>query len=176
MVAIEDWLSHFSNTLVQHLPHSISNHCPFLVDLQNVEYRMHYGNFKFEAWWTMEGSFENEVLSIWNLVSSDIKLNRLRLGLRRWVTSIWQSRTSLKEQLNRKLELLMNVDRDDDLRRLLSGMERSISVEEYTELTQPFFEEEVFVAMNGMGSTKASGLMVFRQFFPKVLGYNGFRG
>lgn len=57
----EKWLARFPKALVRHLPHSILDHCPLLVQL-NDETKLR-GNriFKFEAWWTIEDSFEIKV-------------------------------------------------------------------------------------------------------------------
>lgn len=48
-MANKQWMSLFPNTTIRHLHHSLSNYCPLLLQLQNVEVRRGRMDFKFEA-------------------------------------------------------------------------------------------------------------------------------
>ncbi|KAA3469292.1 reverse transcriptase [Gossypium australe] len=63
-VANEEWLVMFPEVSIQHLTHSFSNHCPLLVNTRRAEQGVKVADFKFEAWWTMEESFDKKVKHI----------------------------------------------------------------------------------------------------------------
>ncbi|KAA3474466.1 reverse transcriptase [Gossypium australe] len=60
-VANENWMHLFPKGTVRHLTHSISDHCPLLILTANSENFIRKPRFRFEAWWTLEESFEQEV-------------------------------------------------------------------------------------------------------------------
>ncbi|KAA3482895.1 reverse transcriptase [Gossypium australe] len=62
-VANENWMHLFPKGTVQHLTHSISDHCSLLLQTDKSEKFNERPRFKFEAWWTLEESFEQEVRS-----------------------------------------------------------------------------------------------------------------
>lgn len=65
----------------------------------------------------METSFKAEVRRSWNLSEGDIfaKLDALRYGLTNWAKHIQRGHNGLKVKLKRKLDLLLEFDRDDDV-------------------------------------------------------------
>ncbi|MFQ6636720.1 hypothetical protein Gotur_012468, partial [Gossypium turneri] len=63
--------------------HPFSDHCPLLVNTKKATQGVTEKAFKFEAWWTMEDSFEEEVKNIWGTSSGNLmqKLDKLKHGL-----------------------------------------------------------------------------------------------
>ncbi|KAA3484647.1 reverse transcriptase [Gossypium australe] len=115
-VVNEKWLHLFSNGIVRLLPHTISDHYPLLIHTNNEDQFKRNLRFKFEAWWTLEETFEQEVKTAWELSDGLIyeKLERLKNRLTRWATTIKQGRNGLKKKLNKELENLLESERDDD--------------------------------------------------------------
>ncbi|MBA0568053.1 hypothetical protein Golob_005571, partial [Gossypium lobatum] len=64
-VATEEWVQIFPEFQIQHLPHTISDHCPLLINTKKECSARIRKVFKFEAWWVLEDSFFNEVKNIW---------------------------------------------------------------------------------------------------------------
>lgn len=71
-VANTDWITLFPEVKVQHLVHLFSNHCPLLINTGRYEEQLGNNNFKFEAWWSLEESFINEVKSLWEQPSREL--------------------------------------------------------------------------------------------------------
>ncbi|KAA3470848.1 reverse transcriptase [Gossypium australe] len=65
-VANVNWMSMFPEANIKHLVHSTSDHCPLLITTIKEEYISRPENFKFEAWWVLEETFEAEVKRIWD--------------------------------------------------------------------------------------------------------------
>ncbi|KAA3484877.1 reverse transcriptase [Gossypium australe] len=84
-VANENWMSMFLEATIQHLVHSISDHCPLLITTKKEDNKKSWKTFKFKVWWVLEKSFEAEVKLIWEPTSGDLlqKLDYLRKGLER---------------------------------------------------------------------------------------------
>ncbi|MBA0794016.1 hypothetical protein Gohar_018383, partial [Gossypium harknessii] len=53
------------NESIQHLTHSISDHCPLLFNTNSGNICMGIPRFKLEAWWTIEESIEQEIKESW---------------------------------------------------------------------------------------------------------------
>lgn len=72
--------------------------------------------FKFEAWWTLEPSFEEEIRKVWGTIRDNIfsKLDCLRAKLRMWERQKRRDRVGLKEELTRKLKVLLKADQDEE--------------------------------------------------------------
>lgn len=64
-VANNEWLSIFPNAQIRHLPHTISDHCPLLINLNDQTWHG-VKKFRFKVWWTLEDSFECVVQRAWN--------------------------------------------------------------------------------------------------------------
>lgn len=82
-IANAEWLVCFLNTVVWHMAHSYSDYCPLLIlPSFNVECSR-VSSFKFEAWWTLEPSFEQEVRWLWSSFVGFVlaKLDCLRVVL-----------------------------------------------------------------------------------------------
>lgn len=47
------------------------DHYPLLINMRKNENWLTMKEFKFEAWWILEESFDTEVKSIWGISSSD---------------------------------------------------------------------------------------------------------
>ncbi|XP_016755198.1 uncharacterized protein [Gossypium hirsutum] len=104
-VTNDAWMSLFPEVTIQHMPHSFSDHCPLLITKV----------FKFEAWWIMEESFNEEVKNLWESSSGSLfqKLDILKEGLRRWASQIHFDRRRRKDMLTARLSKLEGDDRDD---------------------------------------------------------------
>lgn len=65
----------------------------------------------------MEESFEAEVTRLWNLVEGDLvaKLYTFCHGVRDWARSVRVDQSKLKHELARKLEMLIEVNRTDEV-------------------------------------------------------------
>lgn len=102
--------------VIQHLIHSISDHCPLLINNNNERSYKGIPSFKFEAWWTMEKSIEREIKTSWESSNGTIaqRLEKLQTRLRRWASSIKKGRDGLKSKLTKELEDLLAGNRDDD--------------------------------------------------------------
>ncbi|KAA3484159.1 reverse transcriptase [Gossypium australe] len=101
---------------VLHLTHSISDHCPLLIHTGNEKNLYRIPSFKFEAWWIIDETFEQEVRNSWESSNGSIseKLERLQISLTRWASLIKMRRDGVKKELTKELETLLNGDRNDD--------------------------------------------------------------
>ncbi|KAA3462270.1 reverse transcriptase [Gossypium australe] len=115
-VANARWVSMFPEVKVQHLVHSFSDHCHLLINTSIEGGRLKNKTFKFEAWWSLEESFLNEVNRIWKMSSRDLmqKLENLKKGLDKWAGQIQMNRKKRKQALTAKLSKLYEGDRDDN--------------------------------------------------------------
>ncbi|KAA3480977.1 reverse transcriptase [Gossypium australe] len=60
-----EWINLFPEYTVRHLSHSFSYHCPLLFQMKPEKVKRKILNFRFEAWWIMEESCEEEVKLLW---------------------------------------------------------------------------------------------------------------
>ncbi|KAA3461041.1 LINE-1 reverse transcriptase isogeny [Gossypium australe] len=111
-----EWRSLFPEFIIQHLPHSFSDHCPILFNTKCNDRRQTGGSFRFEAWWVLEESFFQKVRTSWGASSGDLlnKLAILKGQLSRWANQIRLNRKMKKEILTSKLTKLLEEDRDDE--------------------------------------------------------------
>lgn len=67
-VANSGWKEVFSNFTFKHCVHSVSDHCPLLLDScrRDVQQIQRVCHFKFEATWLLEESCEGKVRHLWN--------------------------------------------------------------------------------------------------------------
>ncbi|KAA3465094.1 reverse transcriptase [Gossypium australe] len=105
-VANERWRTLFPKGIVYHLPHSISDHCPILLNTMSERTRSRSSQFKIDAWWTTEESFEASVRQSWDSTSGSImeKLESLQRDLKEWERSIKKGKEGLKKKLSKDLE------------------------------------------------------------------------
>ncbi|KAK5785354.1 hypothetical protein PVK06_039928 [Gossypium arboreum] len=116
-VANEKWMKLFPRGNIHHLTSLLSDHCPLLINTTTGNIFMGIPKFKFEAWWTMEESLEQEVMETWESSTSPIveKLQMLLISLTRWAKSIKKKRDDLKNKLIKGLGNLMEKEADDDI-------------------------------------------------------------
>lgn len=96
-------MGRFLRAPVCHLSHSLSDHCPLLIDSGLNEMRRNRNEFIFEAWWTIEDSFQEKVHNLWCSDNDSIlmKLERLQRGLTQWSKRIKFKRVELKTCLTK---------------------------------------------------------------------------
>ncbi|XP_017629059.1 uncharacterized protein LOC108472048 [Gossypium arboreum] len=99
-----------------HLSHSTSDHCPFLLNTESDEVHTKSSKFRFEAWWTLEDSLEQEIKDSWEASNGSLieKLKRLQVRLQSWAGTIKKKRERLKRKLSKDLEILVEKERDDE--------------------------------------------------------------
>ncbi|GMI97314.1 hypothetical protein HRI_003400700 [Hibiscus trionum] len=79
VVANPSWWQMFPGYLVSHLQHSISDHCPLLLDTAGAAFRsnnMRPREFRFEANWILEDGVEQVISQCWENTSLAVP-NRL---------------------------------------------------------------------------------------------------
>ncbi|KAA3460557.1 reverse transcriptase [Gossypium australe] len=103
-VANEKWMHLFPKGSIRHLTHSISDHCPLLIHTGNEDKFCRRSRFKFEAWWTLEESFE-------------------------WASSIRRGRDGLKKELIKELGILLEGERNDDAMEKIIDTRISLNME-----------------------------------------------
>ncbi|KAH1030998.1 hypothetical protein J1N35_043172 [Gossypium stocksii] len=115
-VANDDLFSIFPNYVIQHLPHSFSDHCPLFVLTDREDSRIIRKEFKFEAWWIMKGDFFEVVRHCWENTIGDllVRLESLKTDLRKWAFQISHNRKFKKEELSMKLLTLLESERTDE--------------------------------------------------------------
>ncbi|KAA3460273.1 reverse transcriptase [Gossypium australe] len=65
-VANNEWLNLFNDYLVQHLPHSLSDHCPILIQTEINSSHGGRNRFKFEFWWLLEPTCSDVIKKLWD--------------------------------------------------------------------------------------------------------------
>ncbi|KAA3489521.1 reverse transcriptase [Gossypium australe] len=107
-VATDTWIQNFPNYSLRHLPHSFSDHCPLLVETKVGRRGRSPIRFRFESWWVLEESCEEEIRKLWE-ESSGPYLNRMTTlanGLKVWAKKIQFKHKGEVQRLNRRLEEL----------------------------------------------------------------------
>ncbi|KAJ8898827.1 hypothetical protein K2173_007252 [Erythroxylum novogranatense] len=103
-VAISSWREIFPDCEINHLPHSISDHCPLLLDTHpGVTRERTEFPFRFESSWCMEDDCEEEIRKIWTNCDIDVpgKLNAVSEGLTHWSKNITAARFKQTKELKR---------------------------------------------------------------------------
>ncbi|KAA3481602.1 reverse transcriptase [Gossypium australe] len=106
----------------------------------NIRERLDQGNegqvrkrprFKFEAWWTLEESFEEETKKAWGMSPGMIskKLESLQHWLLRWASLIKYDRDNKKKELTEELGILLDGERNDDNMEKITETRRSLNME-----------------------------------------------
>ncbi|KAA3477308.1 reverse transcriptase [Gossypium australe] len=115
-VANEEWLLLFPRGNIQHLTFSSSDHCPILLNTDIPTFLTGHRSFRFEAWWTIEDSFEGMIRKFWDSSSVPLmeKLTMLQIHFKKCAGSIKSKKNGLKRRLTKELESLLGKDRDDD--------------------------------------------------------------
>ncbi|KAA3486786.1 putative Transposon TX1 [Gossypium australe] len=101
---------------VQHLPYSVSNHCPLLVNKESNRSSLRDQRFYFEAWWTLDDSFEGTLTDIWESSSAPLveKLKIVQIGLKKWARDLKFNKGDKKRRLTKELEILLMDDMDEE--------------------------------------------------------------
>lgn len=71
--------------------------------------------FKFEAWWALEESCEVIICRVWDSESGDVltKFDVLKGALQKWEKDIKKKQGVEVKNLNDRLDLLTEAERDD---------------------------------------------------------------
>ncbi|KAA3461526.1 reverse transcriptase [Gossypium australe] len=100
-VANEGWRTLFPKGTVYHLPHSMSDHCPLVINTMSERTPVRNSQFNVQqSWDSSSGSIVE-------------KLESLQRDLKEWESSIKKGKEGLKKKLSKDLELLMAEERDD---------------------------------------------------------------
>ncbi|KAL1171385.1 hypothetical protein V6Z11_A05G277700 [Gossypium hirsutum] len=84
-VTNDEWVFLFLKVKVKHLVHLFSDHYPLLINTSREERCLKNRNFRFEAWWSLDESFLNEVERIWGTSLGNLmeKLENVKKGIGR---------------------------------------------------------------------------------------------
>ncbi|XP_012480837.1 uncharacterized protein LOC105795718 [Gossypium raimondii] len=115
-VANDKWRQLFSTSNIKHLTHSMSDHCPLLINTKRGNSYKGNLKFKFEAWWLMEEMIKEVVKESWESEIGTVaeKLERLQAALKIWAKSIKERREGLKKKLTKQLDTLMAQEKTDE--------------------------------------------------------------
>ncbi|GMJ05748.1 hypothetical protein HRI_004244000 [Hibiscus trionum] len=113
------WRDNFPDCSVEHLSHTISDHCPLLVsmNLQDDGNSLGTGRaFKFSADWTLEDECESLIKKFWeeSNLSLSQKLVELGVKLSAWSRGRKVSSRKRSHELKDKLKVLTDRDPDDE--------------------------------------------------------------
>ncbi|GMI74475.1 hypothetical protein HRI_001116800 [Hibiscus trionum] len=116
-IANPSWRACFPDFAVVHLTHTISDHCPVLIDTESHSYPS--GDrvfFRFDANWTLEKECEDLIKSFWSSTTGDLpeKLLSLSKELGKWSKENFLIRRRRSHELNEKLKNLSTLDADDE--------------------------------------------------------------
>ncbi|GMI67914.1 hypothetical protein HRI_000460700 [Hibiscus trionum] len=108
MVANPSWWQLFPRYMVSHLPHSISDHCPLLLDTSGADRHLSkdtHNEFRFEAIWLMEDGVEEIITHSWNASTEPLpkRLKDLGCTLATWWKNKKRMSSSHKRSLQKKL-------------------------------------------------------------------------
>ncbi|KAA3474024.1 reverse transcriptase [Gossypium australe] len=100
-VANEEWLFLFPIGNIQYLPFFSSDHCPILLNTDISTILKGHRSFRFEARWTMEGTFEGMIREFWDSSPAPLmeKLSLLQIHLKKWADT--------------KIHLNLEIDKDE---------------------------------------------------------------
>lgn len=110
------WRLLFLTSNIQHLPHSMSDHCSLILNTKNYNAYVGSPTFKFEAWWIMEETLEKDVEVSWESTTGSLeeKIERLQADLKVWTRVIKKGREGLKQKLMKELKMLLVKERTDE--------------------------------------------------------------
>ncbi|KAA3477125.1 LINE-1 reverse transcriptase isogeny [Gossypium australe] len=103
--ANEKWMHLFPKGNVRHLIHSISDHCPLLIHIDSEKSFKRSPRFKFEARWTLEDSFEQEL-------KKDVLKRKLTQELKTLLEGERNDDTMAK-LIDTRIRLNMEIDKDE---------------------------------------------------------------
>ncbi|KAA3476719.1 reverse transcriptase [Gossypium australe] len=110
-VATDTWIQTFPNFSLRYLSHSFSDHCPLLVDTKSEQKRNGHNKFRFESWWILEESCEEEIKKLWegSAGSYQNRMTNLAKGLKIWASTIRLEELNDKEGTEENLTEIMEV-------------------------------------------------------------------
>lgn len=125
------WWEQFPDYSIKHLLYTFSDHCPILIQLDNLEKRATQTKrnyFRFNADWVLEEHFDEQIQSGWRdeLVSLPRKLEGLGKHLRERAIETRTKRAKRKKELTNRLEELSKKDLEDEI--LSSMMEVKLAL------------------------------------------------
>ncbi|GMJ10636.1 hypothetical protein HRI_004732800 [Hibiscus trionum] len=134
-LASPSWWSLFPDFTLRHLSHTISDHCPLLVDtMGNVGPSSDHTlqGFRFDANWLLEPDFEKIVEQSWNATSDDVpsKLSRLAVAVKKWCRSLKGRRNRQRSLLQSRLEELSMADPGDEVLAELLDVKLALNLED----------------------------------------------
>ncbi|GMI71729.1 hypothetical protein HRI_000842200 [Hibiscus trionum] len=137
-VANQEWWSMHPSYCVTHLVHSISDHCPLLIDTVGHTIalrRTSRDKFRFDANWVLEEEVDDLIKSAWGDLDHVLeKLNNVGCRLLKWSRENKKNRAaSQKELLCRLHELVCSDMEDDKLQELIEvklGLNLEVDKEE----------------------------------------------
>ncbi|KAA3465546.1 reverse transcriptase [Gossypium australe] len=170
-------------TYVSGLTGELQTEIRWQVSTKRAEQGAKEAAFRFEAWWTMEESFDEEVKIIWESSSDEryweqrARINWLKYGDRNTAFFHYQATQrrrrnmihKMQDENGRETEISQDIKdiprsyfqklfRSEEMGRsdhLLSGIEKCITEEDNHQLTMPYTKEEIKAATFEMGPTKA---------------------
>ncbi|GMI84759.1 hypothetical protein HRI_002145200 [Hibiscus trionum] len=117
-VANDPWWSLFSHFDLEHLPHTISDHCPLLLNTHAaISTRQQFEHFRFEAAWLVEESCEQEVSRLWNASAGSIptRLRQVGEGLNSWFRTLRKEKRITVTDLKTRLKELSELHPSDEV-------------------------------------------------------------
>ncbi|GMI80763.1 hypothetical protein HRI_001745600 [Hibiscus trionum] len=111
------WWELFPNFTLNHQVHSISDHCPLLLDTMGALRLARNWPCKFEACWLAEDSCESEVIKLWNesVGSIPLRLSHVCKGLNNWFREECHLKSIIVADLRKRLDQLWNQEPSDDV-------------------------------------------------------------
>ncbi|GMI93428.1 hypothetical protein HRI_003012100 [Hibiscus trionum] len=116
-MANSSWISIFPSHSVKHLSHTISDHCPILINTMDSSIARDVSlAFKFDANWILEGDVEGIIQSAWSGLEGDFmsKLSAVSLALKKWCRTLNSRRKVSTDTLISRLEQLSLEDPSDE--------------------------------------------------------------
>ncbi|GMJ13202.1 hypothetical protein like AT1G43760 [Hibiscus trionum] len=133
-VANTGWWDLFQSYSVSHLSHTISDHCPILVDtvgqaMPRTMARVEV--FRFDANWVLEEEAAQIVKNCWENSSANVpeKLHELGSALMSWSRDHKKQSTAQKRSMMRRLNELNNQDPDEETLAELTEIKLGLNLE-----------------------------------------------
>ncbi|GMI90334.1 hypothetical protein HRI_002702700 [Hibiscus trionum] len=143
-VANPSWWDLHQNYSVSHLSHTISDHCPILVDTvgQTTQRPMaRVEVFRFDANWVLEDEAAQIVKNCWESSSATVleKLHEIGCALMSWSRDHKKQSTAQKRAMVRKLKELTSCDPDEETLAELTEIKLGLNLE--AEKEEYFWEQ-----------------------------------
>ncbi|GMJ07054.1 hypothetical protein HRI_004374500 [Hibiscus trionum] len=118
-VANTAWWELFPGYSITHLTHSISDHCPVLINTKGSSVSncsIQKKPFRFESSWVLEDDLVERIKNHWETSDSQFPIRMTELGgiLENWSLNKKKDRGERKKTLQRRLSDLMSADPDEE--------------------------------------------------------------